>query len=88
VTLNELIEELQAIVESDEELGEAEVQLATQPNYPLAFAIDTVTADHCGDAPVVWIAEGGHPREGSPYAPKHAWDGGEVFGDEDEEEQR
>jgi hypothetical protein len=94
MTLNELIEELQDIVANDEELGDAPVLLAHQPNWPLAFTVDTITVDHCGfkaedgeeNAPVVvWIAEGGHA--GRPYAPKHAWDGGEVFADDEDEEE-
>jgi len=89
MTLNELIAQLQTMVEQNEILGEAEVLIAHQPSYPLAVQIDVLTADYTdGDAdPVIWIAAGDHPgSKRSPYAPKHAWDGGEVFADADEDD--
>lgn len=58
----------------------AEVRLATQPAWPLAFQVGTVTPDgvaggcdepgceDCSTEAVVWIAAGDHPED-SPYAP-------------------
>ena len=74
--VRELIERLE---QSD---PEAEVLLAHQPGWPLRFMIAGVCDwegvedddDHVAmDAPVVYICEGQHP-EGTPYAPRDAWD--------------
>jgi hypothetical protein len=79
MNIRELIEELQDLIEHDETLGDAEVLIATQRNYPLAFATDTITLDVTNDQrPLLWIAEEGHPHDLSPYAPRFAWDGGVV----------
>ena len=86
MTLNELIEELQDIAAQNEEAGEMEVYGAIQPNYPIAVEVDTVTVDHTGKEPIVWIATGSSPYNINPYAPKHAWEGGEVFAHEDDDE--
>jgi len=43
MTLNELIEELQDILEENESLGETEVNVAFQQNYPLAGFVANVT---------------------------------------------
>ncbi|UQS95160.1 hypothetical protein Pam4_17 [Pseudanabaena phage Pam4] len=66
------------------------VQIAYQPSYPLAATLDAVTVLSAGededdedyepgvddDEPqVLWLAAGGHPDTGSPYAPRAAWDG-------------
>jgi hypothetical protein len=84
MTLNDLLEQLQDLLAGDESLGDAEVLLATQPNYPLAHEVRCLTLDRCTDGkPLVWLAEGGHP-DASPYAPKHAWSGDEVYADADE----
>lgn len=85
MNLRELIEELEEVLSAVESSGTAtdcEVLLATQPSWPLAFALDTITLDSSDEGkPVLWLAEGGHPHGRSPYAPKHAWDGGEVEAD-------
>lgn len=83
MTVNELIEQLQEIAEDG--YGETDVRLAFQPNWPLQFEVGRVTApDEAGEGhpdeesaeepvPVVYIAEGGHPHSGSPYAPGWAF---------------
>ena len=66
--LNELIERLTDI---RDELGTAEVVLAHQPNWPLAFDIANVRSI----AGVVWIAGSeGNNHEHGPYAPNMAWE--------------
>ena len=67
---------------------EAEVRLAHQPGWPLAFELRGVAVpeedveplpdadDAGGDLPepgVVWLVEGGHPDD-PPYAPSYLWD--------------
>lgn len=86
MTVKELYEELCDILEANPEVSDRPVRLATQPNYPLAFEVDTVTLDTTKgeDNAIIWIAEGGHPQNSSPYAPRHAWDGGEVYEEQDE----
>lgn len=83
MTLNELIEELLELRDS-EDCGESEVMAAVQPNYPLAAEVDAITFDCAskGHSPVVWIATGAAPHGRNPYAPKHAWDGGAVYADD------
>jgi len=66
--------------------AEAEVRLAHQPNWPLAFnvlgvwsAAEDGTDDEEFDADgpgadAVWIVEGEHPHDGSPYAPRDAFE--------------
>jgi hypothetical protein len=62
------------------------VRLAFQPNWPLQFEIGGVATpddesratDEPGEEPneagsVVYITEGSHPRDDSPYAPKWAF---------------
>jgi hypothetical protein len=75
------VEELIALLEDCD--PDAEVRLAHQPSWPLAFELRGVAVpDDAGyegdeaDAPapgVVWLVEGGHP-DGSPYAPGYLWD--------------
>ena len=77
MTVQELIELLE---DCD---PEAEVRLAHQPGWPLAFELRGVAvpddAGYEGDeeaAPepgVVCLVEGGHPDD-SPYAPSYLWD--------------
>lgn len=72
MTVRELIEALQ-VMDYD-----AEVRLATQPHWPLAFSVRGVVADEWVNdedtaEPVVWIVEGNHPSQASPYAPSDAW---------------
>jgi hypothetical protein len=62
---------------------DAEVRLAHQPSWPLAFELRGVAVpDDAGcegdeeAAPavgLVWFVEGGHPDD-SPYAPRYLWD--------------
>jgi len=88
MTLTDLIEQLQDLMEEFPELAEADVMVATQPSYPLAAVIDCVSlvdsedvdedAEDAEDAlGVVWIAtsEVGSNSKVSPYAPRAAWEG-------------
>lgn len=78
--IQELIERLQDIAG---DFPDAEVMLATQPNYPIAETLRGVASpvdddlDDEGERdpskPVVWLASGGSPSEESginPYAPE------------------
>lgn len=78
MTVSELIEMLQ------QHDGDAEVRIATQPNYPMALSVDGVASlygeadydDEDGDQTtegVVWIATGECLLE-NPYAPSGVWD--------------
>lgn len=84
MTVNEMIERLQEVAEDG--FGECELRLAFQPNWPLQFRIGgiAVPADESrgmgepdeepDDADsVVYIVEGNHPRDDSPYAPGWAF---------------
>lgn len=71
MTVNELIERLQDIAAAG--LGEVEVRLAFQPNWPLQFRIGGIAlpedaADETPETPVVYLVEGSSIHE-SPYAP-------------------
>lgn len=79
MTVNEMIERLQEVAENGS--GDRELRLAFQPSWPLQFTIGGVAEpeDASPDeaptvAPVVYITEGGHPTEDSPYAPAWAFD--------------
>lgn len=82
MTVNEMIDRLQEAV--DDGFGECEVRLAFQPNWPLQYDIAGIATpdgesraqgepDEEPDdaASVVYLVEGGHPNDDSPYAP--AW---------------
>jgi hypothetical protein len=85
MTLNDLIEQLQDLVDEFPALGDRDVMIATQPSYPLTAVIDCVSLVDSEDADeddedvedglgVVWIATsevGSH----SSYAPRAAWEG-------------
>jgi hypothetical protein len=88
MTLNDLIEQLQDLVEEFPELAEADVMVAQQPSYPLSAVIDCISlvdsdSDEdddngiSGGLPTVWIAtsEVGSSSSVSPYAPSAAWEG-------------
>jgi hypothetical protein len=76
MTVNELIEALQEFVDMDEEYGELEVRLATQPNWPIRGSVAATTvATHDGQR-YLWLAEGGVGYDENPYAPRTAWEGG------------
>jgi len=89
MTLTDLIEQLQDLVEDFPELAEADVMVATQPSYPLSAVIDCISLVHSedededededisGGLPVVWIAtsEVSSSSSVSPYAPRAAWEG-------------
>lgn len=72
------VQELLELLEDAE--PNAEVRLATQPNYPLAFDLAGVTMSEDVDAPgdtwdgpVVWLCQG-EPSD-SPYGvPRGVWD--------------
>jgi hypothetical protein len=70
VTVEELIELLEDCPEG------AEVQLATQPGWRLAFSLHGVVSEDDGvsDAVVWLVASGEHLAESSPYAPGHLWE--------------
>jgi hypothetical protein len=79
MTVNEMIERLQEIAENGS--GDCELRLAFQPSWPLQFTIggiaeldDPSSDEEPADAPVVYITEGGHPDDDSPYAPAWAFD--------------
>jgi hypothetical protein len=85
MTVNELIEALQDLIQEDEENGEREVLLAYQPSYPLQSTVRGVCTseeaqeesersdDWYGDPECVYIVEGSQHRE-RPYAPRGAFE--------------
>jgi hypothetical protein len=87
MTLCDLIEQLQDLLEEFPALGDRDVMIAQQPSYPLTAVIDCVSLvdndDDEGDEDaedglgVVWIAtsEIGSSSSVSPYAPRAAWEG-------------
>jgi hypothetical protein len=88
MTLDDLIEQLQDLVDEFPALGDRDVMIATQPSYPLTAVIDCVSLVDSEDADeddedvedglgVVWIAtsEIGSHSSVSPYAPSAAWEG-------------
>lgn len=88
MTLTDLIEQLQDLLEDFPELAEADVMVAQQPSYPLSAVIDCISlvdsdSDEdeddgiSGGLPTVWIAtsEVGSSSSISPYAPRAAWEG-------------
>lgn len=87
MTLNDLIEQLQDLVDEFPALGDRDVMIAQQPSYPLTAVIDCVSLVDSDDDEddedsedglgVVWIAtsEIGSHSSVSPYAPRAAWDG-------------
>ena len=87
MTLSDLIEQLQDLLEEFPALGNRDVMIAQQPSYPLTAVIDCVSlVDNDDDEDdedaedglgVVWIAtsEVGSSSSVSPYAPRAAWEG-------------
>jgi hypothetical protein len=87
MTLTDLIEQLQDLLEEFPALGDRDVMIATQPSYPLTAVIDCVSLVDSDDDEddedaedglgIVWIAtsEIGSHSSVSPYAPRAAWDG-------------
>ena len=87
MTLNDLIEQLQDLVDEFPALGDRDVMIATQPSYPLTAVIDCVSLVDSDDDEddedaedglgIVWIAtsEIGSHSSVSPYAPSAAWEG-------------
>ena len=84
MTLNELIERLQEAAEDG--FGESEVRLAFQPRWPLQFEVAGVSTPNDASrskgepdeepddvASVIYIVEGNHPHDDSPYAPSWAF---------------
>jgi hypothetical protein len=80
MTVNEMIERLQKVAEDG--FGECELHLAFQPTWALQFTVGGIAVpddesrgmgkpDEEPDdaASVVYIVEGGHPQDDSPYAP-------------------
>lgn len=87
MTLTDLIEQLQDLLEEFPALADRDVMIATQPSYPLTAVIDCVSlVDNDDDEDdedsedglgIVWIAtsEIGSHSSVSPYAPRAAWEG-------------
>ena len=87
MTLTDLIEQLQDLLEEFPALGDRDVMIATQPSYPLTAVIDCVSLVDSDDDEddedaedglgIVWIAtsEVGSSSSVSPYAPRAAWEG-------------
>ena len=80
MTITELIDELETHLANH---GDINVLLAWQPNYPLQAHIETITTVN---SDTLYLAQGHHPDD--PYAPREAWEGGDVdtdhpFDDED-----
>jgi len=84
MTVNEMIERLQEAAEDG--FGDCELRLAFQERWPLQFTVRGIaTPDDesrgMGEpdeepsvaASVVYIVEGDHPRDDSPYAPVWAF---------------
>jgi len=84
MTVNEMIERLHGVAEDG--FGECELRLAFQPSWPLQFRIAGIAVpddesrgmskpDEEPDdaASVVYIVEGNHPQDDSPYAPRWAF---------------
>lgn len=83
ITVNDLL----ALLEEAEQdgLGDAEVRIATQPNWPLQFRLGGIALrsdalmDDPDDEPteeqpeIVYLVEGGQCRD-TPYAPRGIWD--------------
>ena len=87
MTLSDLIEQLQDLLEEFPALADRDVMIATQPSYPLTAVIDCVSLVDSDDDEddedaedglgIVWIAtsEIGSHSSVSPYAPRAAWEG-------------
>jgi hypothetical protein len=87
MTLTDLIEQLQDLLEEYPALADRDVMIAQQPSYPLTAVIDCVSLVDSDDDEddedaedglgVVWIAtsEIGSHSSVSPYAPSSAWEG-------------
>jgi hypothetical protein len=84
MTVNETIERLQEVAEDG--FGECELRLAFQPKWPLQFTIGGIAVpddasrgtgepdeEQDDRASVVYVVEGGHPDNDSPYAPGWAF---------------
>ena len=74
--LNELIETLEEFRDSPQGAS-LELKVAQQPGWPLAASVETVT--RIGNT--LWIAT----REDGDYAPKSAWEGGDLDADPEDE---
>jgi hypothetical protein len=75
VTLNELIERAQEMVEQDESLGEREVYFVYQRSYPLQSTVRGLCTSEEADnePPVIYVVEGSQVRD-HPYGPRNAFD--------------
>lgn len=85
MTIADLIEQLQGMVDDDLLPDHTPVVVAHQPKWPLRLRIDALTVvqgNEPGDVEV-YIATDGHPDTGSPYAPDVAWQGGIAVADEE-----
>lgn len=80
MTVNEMIERLQEVAESGS--GDCELRLAFQPSWPLQFTIGGIAepedpsrdVESVDAASVIYIVQGDHPSDDSPYAPAWAFD--------------
>ena len=75
MTVNEMIERLQEL--ADGGMGDSELRLATQPNWPLQSHVGGIAAqepeEDDTEPGVVYICEGSQVYD-TPYAPKWAFD--------------
>jgi hypothetical protein len=80
MTIRELIELLEDVLvdsgNDDHVLGDdTEVLLVSQPYWPLAHTFLGVHVDRTvEEGPVIWLVEGGHPSNRSPYGPSEAFE--------------
>jgi hypothetical protein len=83
LTVNEMIDRLQEVAENGS--GDCELRLAFQPSWPLQFTVggiaepeepkDPSSDEEPVDATqIVYIVEGSHPSDNSPYAPAWAFE--------------
>lgn len=88
-TVNDLIEALQDLVNSNEEAGELPLRVAIQPNYPIHLRLGSVrvgVAKGCEgrpDKPVLYFVAGeSSPYDENPYASCELWDEGNGLADD------
>ena len=86
MTINELIEELRYLADMYD-MGEMDVRVAHQPQWPLAETISAITVAEKDGERKCWLATYPVGRYENPYAPRTAWEGGiegEDFGDDED----
>jgi len=85
MNLRTLIEQLKDVRDAleDGDSTEVAVRIAFQPNWPLALDLVDLTliSNERGrnkGKPVLWLAVAETTTDKDPYAPRRAWEGGEV----------